>query len=71
MNTGIQDAHNLAWKLVVVLVPYHGPSNCNTAANHSTEVDILQESYEKERRHVALANAEVSVRNWQKSLLPA
>ncbi len=71
MNTGIQDAHNLAWKLAVALTPYHEYSNCNTAANYSMEVDTLLASYEKERRPVALSNAEVSVRNWQRSLLPA
>eukprot|EP01084_Bolivina_argentea_P258190 435182_1 len=71
MNTGIQDAHNLAWKLAIALAPYNGSSNCNTTANCSVEVDVLLASYEKERRPVALANAEVSVRNWQRSLLPA
>ncbi len=39
MNTGIQDAYNLAWKLAVALTPYHGSSNCNTAANYSMEVE--------------------------------
>ncbi len=71
MNTGIQDAHNLAWKLAIALAPYHRSSNCNTAANCSMEADMLLASYEKERRPVALSNAEVSVRNWQRSLLPA
>ncbi len=71
MNTGIQDAHNLAWKLAIALSPYHRSSNCNSTASCSTEVDMLLASYEKERRPAALANAEVSVRNWQRSLLPA
>jgi hypothetical protein len=49
LNTGVGDAHNLAWKLASVL--------------HSTaEADVL-DSYESERRPVALRNAEVSLEN--------
>ncbi|MBR7838817.1 FAD-dependent monooxygenase [Actinospica durhamensis] len=43
-NTGIQDAHNLAWKLAAVLEGWAGPA--------------LLETYEAERRPVALATAE-------------
>jgi len=43
-NTGIQDAHNLAWKLAAVLEGWAGPG--------------LLETYEAERRPVALATAE-------------
>ena len=39
MNTGIQDAHNLAWKLAGVLAGWAGPS--------------LLETYEAERQPVA------------------
>lgn len=42
-NTGIQDAHNLAWKLAAVLQGWAGPQ--------------LLRSYETERRPVALATA--------------
>ncbi|WP_042387317.1 FAD-dependent oxidoreductase [Streptacidiphilus melanogenes] len=42
-NTGIQDAHNLAWKLAAVLQGWAGPE--------------LLDSYEAERRPVALATA--------------
>ena len=42
-NTGIQDAHNLAWKLAAVLAGWAGPG--------------LLDSYESERRPVALATA--------------
>ncbi|WP_078901048.1 FAD-dependent oxidoreductase [Actinacidiphila yeochonensis] len=42
-NTGIQDAHNLAWKLAAVLAGWAGPA--------------LLESYDAERRPVALATA--------------
>jgi putative polyketide hydroxylase len=43
-NTGIQDAHNLAWKLAAVLEGWAGPA--------------LLDTYEAERRPVAQATAE-------------
>ncbi|MEV5320908.1 FAD-dependent oxidoreductase [Streptomyces sp. NPDC052687] len=49
MNTGIQDAHNLAWKLAAVL---RGGAS-----------DTLLDSYERERRPVAEFNARHSERN--------
>ncbi|MCC3776103.1 FAD-dependent monooxygenase [Streptomyces sp. UNOB3_S3] len=49
MNTGIQDAHNLAWKLGHVL--------------KGTAGEALLDTYETERRPVAMANAEQSVAN--------
>jgi putative polyketide hydroxylase len=42
-NTGIQDAHNLAWKLAAVLTGWAGPG--------------LLETYDTERRPVALATS--------------
>ncbi|WP_406109342.1 FAD-dependent oxidoreductase [Streptomyces sp. NBC_01003] len=49
MNTGIQDAHNLAWKLAAVL--------------SGGAPDTLLDSYERERRPVAEFNARHSERN--------
>ena len=49
LNTGVQDAHNLAWKLAAVERGDAGP-------------DLL-DSYERERRPVAQRNAEVSLAN--------
>ncbi|MFF4561915.1 FAD-dependent oxidoreductase [Streptomyces sp. NPDC001435] len=49
MNTGIQDAHNLAWKLAAVL--------------RGGAPDALLDSYERERRPVAEFNARYSERN--------
>jgi 2-polyprenyl-6-methoxyphenol hydroxylase-like FAD-dependent oxidoreductase len=49
MNTGIQDAHNLAWKLAAVL--------------RGGAPDALLDSYERERRPVAEFNARHSERN--------
>ncbi len=49
MNSGIQDAHNLVWKLDAVLAGEAGPG--------------LLDSYEPERRAVAALNAERSMEN--------
>ncbi|KAK9800880.1 hypothetical protein WJX73_005015 [Symbiochloris irregularis] len=54
MNTGIQDAHNLAWKLAAVLRGKAGPQ--------------LLSSYEAERRPVAQANTNLSVTNWHEAM---
>ena len=49
MNTGIQDVHNLAWKLRLVLAGEAG--------------DRLLDTYESERRPVAQENADASMQN--------
>lgn len=49
MNSGIQDAQNLGWKLIAVLRGYAGAP--------------LLDSYEAERRPVAFANAAQTLRN--------
>jgi len=54
MNTGIQDAHNLAWKLA------HALEGGDAAA--------LLQSYEGERRPVAVHNCALSCDNYQRSL---
>lgn len=54
MNTGIQDAHNLAWKLAAVLDGAAGPS--------------LLDSYEVERKPVAEGNTALSVNNWKQAV---
>lgn len=54
MNTGVQDAHNLAWRLARVLRGLSPP-------------DLL-DGYESERRHVALRNTALSVSNWNEAL---
>lgn len=53
-NTGIQDVHNLAWKLAAVLTGWANPA--------------LLETYHEERRPVAEANTDFSVingRRWE------
>ncbi|MEO8604752.1 MAG: FAD-dependent monooxygenase [bacterium] len=49
LNTGVQDAHNLAWKLAAVL--------------DGTAPAALLDTYESERRPVAQYNAEQSLQN--------
>lgn len=49
MNTGIQDAHNLAWKLAAVIKGEGGPA--------------LLDTYEEERAEIARRNADWSAEN--------
>ena len=53
-NTGLQDAHNLCWKIASVC--------------HGSACDRLVRSYDAERRPVALANARLSVHNYHRGL---
>jgi 2,4-dichlorophenol 6-monooxygenase len=50
LNTGVQDAHNLAWKLAAVLMERAHPR--------------LLDTYERERKPVAQVNLDHSVRNF-------
>ena len=61
MNTGIQDAHNLIWKIAMVLQSQN--------SDFSRFTERLLASYEDERRPVARLNAAVSVQNFEKTLL--
>ncbi|KAH9609765.1 hypothetical protein KSS87_012755 [Heliosperma pusillum] len=54
MNTGIQDAHNLAWKLAAVV-------------NGIAPVTLLN-TYETERRPIALFNTALSVENFRAAM---
>lgn len=49
LNTGVQDVHNLAWKLARVLA--------------GTSTDALLDTYEEERKPVAQQNSDFSVHN--------
>ncbi|KAK3166247.1 hypothetical protein QOZ80_1AG0043310 [Eleusine coracana subsp. coracana] len=58
MNTGVQDAHNLAWKLCLLLNGVASPS--------------IMQTYESERRPVAIFNTELSVENFKAAMsIPA
>ena len=54
MNTGVQDAHNLAWKIAFVL-----KGICQ---------ESLLDTYETERKPVAIANMNLSVDNFHEAL---
>src|SRR3546814_4748146 len=51
MNSGVQDAHGLCWKIAAVLKGWAAPS--------------LLDTYEAERRPVALFNIDRSVANFR------
>lgn len=55
LNTGIQDAHNLAWKI-------------HAALKSSRRRQALLQSYAQERRQVALVNAQISMENYRRTL---
>jgi 2-polyprenyl-6-methoxyphenol hydroxylase-like FAD-dependent oxidoreductase len=61
MNTGIQDAHNLIWKIATVLQSEN--------SDFSRFTERLLASYEDERRPVARLNAAISAQNFEKTLL--
>jgi hypothetical protein len=54
MNTGVQDAHNIAWKLAAVV-------------RGAASVQLL-DSYTPERLPVAQANTRLSVANWHEAV---
>jgi hypothetical protein len=79
MNTGIQDAHNLSWKLAAALRFTlddrlgHGPAGVTTAFGEHTcrlgsWLQQLLDSYEAERRPVAIENTALSILNWEETL---
>jgi 2-polyprenyl-6-methoxyphenol hydroxylase-like FAD-dependent oxidoreductase len=73
MNTGIQDAHALAWRLALAVRSEEGQrgGGAPTPPTTTTLARLLH-SYGRERRSVALANAQLSVDNWlEASAVPA
>ena len=64
MNTGLQDAHNLAWRLALLLLHR---DRVSTSSELALTENILSK-YEQERKPVATQNAALSVRNYQRTL---
>jgi 2-polyprenyl-6-methoxyphenol hydroxylase-like FAD-dependent oxidoreductase len=64
MNTGLQDAHNLAWKIAVAA----GTRTMHHNNNNNNNTTSIGTSYEQERRPVAQRNAALSVRNYERLL---
>jgi 2-polyprenyl-6-methoxyphenol hydroxylase-like FAD-dependent oxidoreductase len=69
MNTGILDAHNIAWKLAFG-VKQERLAQSNTFNNTTGEarVEKLLTSYETERRPIAVLNTALSLQNWEEAL---
>lgn len=65
LNTGVQDAHNLAWKMADMYNDRQTTGTTKTAYFSS-----LMASYTKERRPVALSNMNTSEDNYQRGLKP-
>jgi 2-polyprenyl-6-methoxyphenol hydroxylase-like FAD-dependent oxidoreductase len=66
MNTGIQDAHNLAWKLA-----WYRHRTARFLKDNQERATILHQilhSYHSERRPIAQRNAALSVRNYKRLL---
>ena len=64
-NTGLQDAHNLCWKLAAV---HNGGGGGSGSGGKGHATRALLRSYDAERRPVAVANAELSVHNYHRGL---
>ena len=62
MNTGLQDAYSLAWRLSYLV------SSRWSTRRAQNRMDALGEIYQKERQAVARQNAALSVRNYQRVL---
>jgi hypothetical protein len=67
MNTGLQDSHSLAWRLALSLDRRGRHHKTTTPARHSTLSKTL-ETYNDERRPVAIQNAALSIRNYERTL---
>ena len=75
MNTGLQDAQNIAWRLALALrrrkvVEEIDPSSSRQklATECKEFIDNILSKYESERKPVATQNAALSVRNYQRTL---
>jgi hypothetical protein len=83
MNTGLQDAHNMAWRLALMLHRERLAGKRNTADDDHENVTIVDTKsavsspsfdqtilakYDEERKAVATQNAALSVRNYHRTL---
>jgi len=66
MNTGLQDAHNLAWRLALAL--HRGERNDQESQPSASPSGSMLAKYGQERRPVAIQNAALSMRNYQRTL---
>jgi len=80
MNTGLQDAHNIAWRLALLLNNKKRNTHLLDVPTPSEEIKMpssipalsvpnaILSKYDQERRPVATQNAALSVRNYQRTL---
>ena len=74
MNTGVQDAHALAWRIATANAMKSVKSGEKTSTSSSSSIDPddvltrLMGSYERERRPVAVGNTRLSVANFHQVL---
>jgi 2-polyprenyl-6-methoxyphenol hydroxylase and related FAD-dependent oxidoreductases len=74
MNTGLQDVHNLAWRLACLIQQQQqqqqqdGTQNGSGDESQSYLIKEMLQEYESERRSVATQNAALSVRNYNRTL---
>jgi hypothetical protein len=69
MNTGLQDIHNLSWRLALGLSidSNNKASGGNVKASNSTIMTILASSYDKERLQLAKETSLLSIKNFKKT----
>ncbi|KAL7523569.1 hypothetical protein ACHAWF_000576, partial [Thalassiosira exigua] len=73
MNTGLQDAHNLAWRMALALRWENNSSRRREGCEGEGSEGVSRAStmltrYDIERRPIAAQNAALSVRNYQRTL---
>ncbi|TYZ62433.1 hypothetical protein PybrP1_008675 [[Pythium] brassicae (nom. inval.)] len=82
MNTGVQDAHNLAWKLALAIQQQDAAATAfptaaaaaaaatttTTTTKDAVDAPALLRSYERERQHVAKLNTQLSLRNVERTM---
>jgi 2-polyprenyl-6-methoxyphenol hydroxylase-like FAD-dependent oxidoreductase len=69
MNTGISDAHNIAWKLAFAVKQERmSQENKSVDTIQGASLEKLMASYEAERRPIALVNTALSLQNWEEAL---
>jgi 2-polyprenyl-6-methoxyphenol hydroxylase-like FAD-dependent oxidoreductase len=65
MNTGLQDAHNLAWKLAYCVQQDQKLNDSSDLSQHTLHRKWCADSYQRERKFVAEENTKFSVRNFR------
>mmetsp|Transcript_8640 Transcript_8640/g.16318 ORF Transcript_8640/g.16318 Transcript_8640/m.16318 type:complete len:827 (+) Transcript_8640:369-2849(+) len=68
MNTGLQDVHNLAWRLAYLVQNDNEPWHPSNDDKKECMTKKMLHGYENERRSVATQNAALSVRNYNRTL---